>query len=169
MKKIKTFSKEQNDALTTLRQADRLEELRAQNAKLQQELDEYKKRERQIEEALTFAKKAGDEYVALVKVKYALECERIERFRKNLERYRDKEQLLKAFDNDYEELRRLQTELEKSMNKGFGSVTDDYYEEKERLHDDNSVDYGDIIDGNEDLLHADKISDEDLKELLEQL
>ena len=151
-------------------QSERLEELRKENAELQNKISGYAAREKEITDALVFAKQKGEEYVSLVRVKYALECDRIRRYREKLEKYRSREELLKGYDDAFRELKEWQNDLEKALTGECGAELQDYLSEKERLSDEPQLRYGEIVDKETtDLLTADKISEEELKELLEQL
>lgn len=145
------------------KQAERIETLRAENDALRREINAYREKEEEIMKTLAFARKTGEEYVSLIKMQYAMESDRIERFRKNLQKYRNRDELLRAYDDSFRELKEMQEELERSAGKGLGSVLKDYFEERERLEERPSA------PKKTDLSHADKISDDDLRDLLDQL
>lgn len=160
----------QEENLLIRQQAERIEELREENRNLEQSLESYRKREKEIVSTLEFAKKKSDEYVAMVRVKYALECDRISRFRAKLKAYRTKEELMRGYDEAYAELKEWQNELEQAIARDFGSPMRDYLGERKRLDDDPSLDYGAIIETERtDLENASQITESELKELLEQL
>ena len=152
------------------KQAERIEELRAENRNLEEALAEYRRREKEIVDALAFAKKQGDEYVSLVRVKYALECDRLKRFREKLRFFGSREELIKGYDNAFRELREWQNDLEKTIAEDFGEAMNDYLEERKRLGDEPNLNYASIATQSENpLADADEISDDDLKELLDQI
>lgn len=151
-------------------QSERIDELRKQNAELEKALSSYRSREKEIADALALAKQKGDEYVSLVRMKYAMECDRIGRYREKLEKYRSREELINAYDDAFRELREWQNDLEKSLTGEFGAEMHDYLSEKERLQDAPRLRYGEIIEKEKtDLMTADRITEDELRELLEQL
>lgn len=169
-RKRKETAKRNEDKLLIEQQRERIEELREQNRELGGIVNEYRSREKEITDALEFAKKKSEEYVAIAKVKFALECERLNVFRTKLEKFRSKEELLRAYDDAYGEIREWRDDLEKSISGDYGSAMKDYVEEKERLKDDHSLDYGAIARSEcSELNETNKISEEELRELLDQI
>ncbi len=159
-----------DEAMLIKQQAERIEELREENRALELSLESYRNREKEIVATLEFAKKKGEEYVAMVRVKYALECDRLARFRTKLKAYRTKEELIKGYDDAYGQLKEWQNELEQAIAKDFGNPMKDYLGERKRLNDEPALNYGAIIgEGTTDLENATQISEEELKELLEQI
>lgn len=150
------------------KQNDKIEDLRKENDRLEKEVRAYREKEAEIMKTLAFARKTGEEYVTLIKMQYAMESDRIGRFRQKLQKYRNREDLLRAYDDSFRELKGMQEELARSAEKGLGSVLKDYYEEKERIGD-NVPDESLEPIRKTDLSHADKITDEDLRDLLDQL
>ena len=170
-RRLKTVkSAETGEALLIKQQAERIEELREENRALEQSLETYRNREKEIVGTLEFAKKKSDEYVAMVRVRYALECDRLARFRTKLKAYRTKEELIKGYDDAYGQLKEWQNDLEQAIARDFGNPIRDYLGERKRLSDEPGLNYGAIIDNESvDLDNASQISEEELKELLEQL
>lgn len=159
-----------DEAMLIKQQAERIDELREENRALELSLESYRNREKEIVATLEFAKKKGEEYVAMVRVKYALECDRLARFRTKLKAYRTKEELIKGYDDAYGQLKEWQNELEQAIAKDFGNPMRDYLGERKRLNDEPALNYGAIIgEGTTDLENATQISEEELKELLEQI
>lgn len=171
MKKKKSEQSEKNAYERLLKtQSDRIDELRKQNADLEQTLLAYRLREKEIADTLAFAKQKGEEYLSIIRMKYALECDRIDRFREKLDKYRSREELLKGYDDSFRELKAWQNDLEKALTDESGAELHVYREERERLGDDPQLRYGEIVQKEKtDLLTADRITEEELKELLEQL
>jgi predicted RNase H-like nuclease (RuvC/YqgF family) len=152
------------------KQCERIEELRSENSALTKSVEDYRKREKEIADTLDFARKKSEEYVAMARVKYALECERVKRFREKLEKFRSRDELIAGYDNAFSELRELQEEMERAIAEDLGGAMTDYLSERKRINDDPRLDYGAIIDSAEtDLEASNKISEDDLKDLLEQL
>lgn len=168
-KNAEKFEKEAYERLLKT-QSDRIEELRKENAELNAAVSSFHAREKEIADALTFAKQKGEEYVSLIRVKYALECDRIRKYREKLEKYRSREELIRGYDDAFRELRAWQDELENALIEGAGEEMRDYEREKERLKDEPQLRYGEIAEREKtNLMTAEKISEEELKELLEQL
>lgn len=172
MKRKKTKKIKENAAEKAFieQQAARIEELREENRRLSEIISDYRAREKEIASALEFARKKGEEYVALAKVKYAFECDRITKFKTKLEKFRSKEELVRGYDNGYKELKEWRDELERAIAGDFGSAMRDYVDEKERLSDEHVPDYGAIADSvKSDLTKVSQITEYELKELLEQI
>lgn len=62
-------------------QAERIEELKRENSSLSLELARYRAKEAEIAEALSYAKSKAKELEREAKVRYALECERLDAYR----------------------------------------------------------------------------------------
>ena len=172
MKTVKSNKRDNfcaNNALIK-QQSERIKELREEVRALEKTVESYRSREREITQTLDFARKKGEEYVSSIRIKYALECERIRRFREKLEKYRNKDELIIAHENAFSELKKIQIDLEKTMADDLGCAINDYLTERNRLNDEPHLNYGAIVSDNESLLSdVDKISEEDLRELLEQI
>ena len=83
MKTVKSNKRDNfcaNNALIK-QQSERIKELREEVRALEKTVESYRSREREITQTLDFARKKGEEYVSSIRIKYALECERIRRFR----------------------------------------------------------------------------------------
>lgn len=172
MKTKKAKKRKENTAEKVIieQQSARIDELREENRELSKIVAEYRAREKEIASALEFARKKGEEYVALAKVKYALECDRITKFRTKLEKFRSKEELVRGYDNGYKEIREWRDELERAIAGEFGSAMRDYIDEKDRLDDEHTPDYGAIADSvRSDLTKVSQITESELRELLEQI
>ena len=170
-KVLKKTKPADGNALLLKQQAERISELKSENETLNNALEKYREREREVVDAVEFARKKGDEYVTMIRIKYALECERIKRFKERLEKFRSREELLKCYDTAYGELNAWIDEMEKNMANDFGNAMSDYLSEKRRLKEEPSVEYASLIgsDGKDELTDLGKLSEEDLRDLLEQL
>lgn len=170
-KTLKKVKPADGNALLLKQQAERIAELKAENETLNNVLEKYREREREVVDTVEFARKKGDEYVAMIKIKYALECERIKRFKERLEKFRSREELLKCYDTAYGELNVWIEDMEKTMANDFGNAMSDYLSEKRRLKEGPDVEYVSLLgnDGKENFTDLGKLSEEDLRDLLEQL
>ena len=154
---------ETEQTILVKKQAERIAELKEEVNELTKKLEEYRRKETEIILNLEYARKKREEYVSMSKVQYALECERVEAFRKKLSKFRSKEELTSAYDNAYSELRKWQIEMERAMASDLGSPMQDYVDERERLDDDPSLNYESIME------EGDRISETELKDLLDQI
>ena len=154
---------ETEQTILVKKQAERIAELKEEVNELTKKLEEYRRKETEIILNLEYARKKREEYVSMSKVQYALECERVEAFRKKHSNFRSKEELTSAYDNAYSELRKWQIEMERAMASDLGSPMQDYVEERERLDDDPSLNYESIME------EGDRISETELKDLLDQI
>ena len=59
---------------------ERVNSLRKEISTLREELSSYKAREREIAEALSFAKERSEDYLREARIRYTLETERLEAF-----------------------------------------------------------------------------------------
>lgn len=75
------MKKEAEVNIATPAQVERIEVLRAEIRRLEERLDEYAKREREISEVLRFAKERADEYEKEARVRFQLERERLSAYR----------------------------------------------------------------------------------------
>lgn len=179
MKKIAkkiTEATEANDLVKE--QAKRIAELKGENARLLQKLDEYEKRDREIIDTLAFAKKKCDEMLSESKVKYALECERLKTFHEKWIAAAKDGYLKYGIEQTDRILRDCRAELEKAFADDLG--VSDYLSERERLNADPTLNYRAII--SEELSspaalppdppvkrRIDSLAEKDLAELLKQL
>ncbi len=134
--------------------AERIAELKRMNADLTIVLEEYRKKERKITEALSYAEEKKAAVEKEIKVKYALECERLAAFRKKwVDAVRNG-----TLDRDYKRTERVLDECRAQLLAEFDEETADYYEETERLDE-----------VNEKRRHIDELSENELEELLKQI
>ena len=165
--KLKNAFREKDDLIK--KQSDRIRELREENQALTAKLDAYRDREHDLIQTLDFARKKSEEYLASVRLQYAVECDRIGKFREKLNKYRSKEELVRAYDTTYRELREWQADLEKSMLTDLGAPMSDYLAERERLGDASPLPSQVPTPVRSDLYATDKITDEELEDLLDQI
>lgn len=174
--------KKNND--TMREQAARIVELKKQLNNLCVELEEYKKKEKQIIQVLAFAKEKAEEIIQDAKIKYALECQRLRLYRNKWMRYiKDKNRegkLAADIEKTNEVLKECQSQLEDMLYTDLGidkSVVDSYIYERERIDAEPALNYKAIIEQNlkleeddeEDFDGEDKITDEELEKMLEKL
>ena len=149
-------------------QATRIAELKQQNAELTQKLDEYIKRERDIADAVIATKRQCDEMLTEIKVKYALECERLDAFRKKWTDAARYGYLKEGYERTERVLRDCQAELEKAFADDLG--ISDYLSERERLDDEPKLDYEAIkSDHPKEKRRIEELSEKELEELLRQI
>ena len=124
-------------------QADRIAELKKQNADLTLALDALRSKESEITATLATIKKREEESRAEVKIKYALECERLKNFRaKWIEAAR-----LGSLKSDFEKTEKLLKDCQAELEQGFSDDlgASDYLMERDRLNDDPILNYEAII------------------------
>lgn len=167
LKKNKKIVENANEVLIKQQNA-RIAELKEEVKKLESALTIYREKEKDIIATLDFARKKGEEYLNTIRVKYALECERVSSMRKKLEKFRSKEALIESYDNAYSELKKWQIDMENTISADLGAPMSDYLSERKRLDDEPSLNYDAII-SSDDYSNMDKISEEDLIDLLNQL
>ncbi|MDY4655266.1 MAG: hypothetical protein SO386_03475 [Eubacteriales bacterium] len=143
--------------------AERIAELKRMNADLTVMLEEYRKKERKIVDALSYADALQKSVEKELKIKYSLECERLCAFRKkwiaaakNGSAEKDYQKTLSALD-----------ECRKILLEEFeDEKIDDFLEETERL---DKLDAAVSHEKNTEKRHIDELSEEELQELLRQL
>lgn len=152
------------------KQAERIEELRKENEGLNAKLEEYRRHEKEISDVVVFAKKRQEEYLADLRVRYALENERLRRFCRTMDCYKSREELLKAYDDSFLAVKTAREELERILREDLGAGTGEYLEERERLRDDSEMPF--ITKENvvrSDLSKVSSLTEEELQELLDQI
>ena len=168
MKKQNAINKDNNYFSSFLKeQASRIAELKQQNAILTQKLEEYEKREKEISDAIIATKRKCDELNAEIKVKYALECERLESFRKKWTDAAKYGYLQDGYERTDRVLKECQAELEKAFADDFGIT--DYLSERERLDDEPSLNYEAIKTEGKKRQKIEELSERELEELLKQV
>lgn len=152
-------------------QAERIAELKKQNAELTLALESYKSKEAAIAETLDYARKKSAEMASEAKVKYALECERLKAFRKKWTSLARSGNLAASLERTENLLRECQAELEKGLSDDLGTA--DYIAERERLDAEPNLNYEAIIEEEANAVQTKKqieeLSDEELEELLTQI
>ena len=167
MRKNSGKEKEQNYFSKFLKeQAERIAELKKQNAELTAKLDECAKREREISDAIVANKKKCDEIMTEVKVKYALECERLAAFRKKWTDAARYGYLKEGYEKTDRVLKECQAELERSFADDFGIT--DYLSERARLDDEPALNYQ-ALKSEAKKKKIEELSERDLEELLKQI
>lgn len=143
--------------------AERIAELKRMNADLTVMLEEYRKKERKIADALSYADALQKSVEKELKIKFSLECERLCAFRKKW---------IAAAKNgsaekDYEKTLSVLDECRKTLLEEFeDEKTDDFLEETERL---DKLDRAVPNEKPAEKRHIDELSEEELQELLKQL
>ena len=170
--KLRRKKKEEVNAQEILikKQAERIEQLRAENQALTIDLEKYRKREKEISDTLVFAKKRQDEYLADLRVRYALENERLRRFCEKMDCYKSREELLKAYDESFAAVKKAREELNRVLKEDLGAGASDFLSERKRLGDDTDLPFmptEDIV--RSDLSTVKSLTEEELQELLDQL
>ena len=152
------------------RQAERIEELRKQNGELTAKLEEYRKSEKEITDAVLFAKAKQDEYLSDLRVRYALENERLRRFCEKMDCYKSREELLRAYDDSFSAVKKAREELDRVLKEDLGAGTADYLSERKRL---GLKDEAPFITTESmvrsDLNKVSALTEEELQELLDQI
>lgn len=155
-------------------QAIRIADLKKEINDLSIALEEYKKREAEIAQVLTFAREKAEELTREAKTKYALECQRLRVYRNKWMRYiKDKNKtgkLAEDIETTNEVLKECQAQLEDMLYSDLGinqNVSDSYIYERERIDDEPILDYRAIID--ENINKEEKITNEELERMLEKL
>ncbi len=152
------------------KQAERIEQLRIENDELRKKIEEYRQKEQEIADTLVFAKKRQEEYLTELRVRYALENERLRRFCEKMNSYRSREELLKAYDDSFASLQEARQELENIIENDLGQGANDYLSERKRLGDTSEIPFTtaeNIV--RSDLDKVTSLTEEELRELLEQL
>lgn len=143
--------------------AERIAELKRMNADLTVMLEEYRKKERKIADALSYADALQKSVEKELKIKFSLECERLCAFRKKW---------IAAAKNgsaekDYEKTLSVLDECRKTLLSEFeDEKIDDFLEETERL---DKLDHTASSEKTTKKRHIDELSEEELQELLRQL
>lgn len=143
--------------------AERIAELKRMNADLTVMLEEYRKKERKIADALSYADALQKSVEKELKIKFSLECERLCAFRKKW---------ITAAKNgsaekDYEKTLSVLDECRKTLLEEFeDEKTDDFLEETERL---DKLDHAASSEKPAEKRHIDELSEEELQDLLRQL
>lgn len=153
-------------------QAERIAELKKENAELLQNLESCRAKENEIADTLSFTKRKQEEILNEAKIKYALECERIKSFRK---KWTDaaKEGILRAnYALTEKTLRECQLEMEEALSMKIGDAGKSYVEERDRLDDDPGLNYSAFLPETSSEKfpgEIEELSEKELGELLEQL
>ena len=121
------------------KQAERIEELRKENERLTSQLEEYRSREKEIADTVAFAKQKQEEYLADLRVRYALENERLKRFCRTMESYSTREELLRAYDESFTAVKKAREELNRVLQEDLGAGASDYFSERDRLGDESDL------------------------------
>lgn len=143
--------------------AERIAELKRTNADLTIMLEEYRKKERKIADALSYADALQKSVEKELKIKFSLECERLCAFR---------QKWISAAKNgsaekDYEKTLSVLDECRKILLSEFADEKiDDYLEETERL---DKLDHASSSEKPAEKRHIDELSEDELQELLRQL
>lgn len=156
-------------------QAMRIVELKKEVNDLSIELEEYKKKEVEINQLLAYAKKQSEDIIREAKTKYALECQRLRLYRNKWMRYiKDRNRagkLAEDIERTNTVLKECQTQLEDMLYTDLGinkNVSDSYIYERERIGDEPILNYHAII--NEHINNIEeKISNEELEKMMERL
>ena len=152
------------------KQAERIEELRKENGDLTAKLEEYRKSEKEIADAVLFAKARQDEYLRDLRVRYALENERLKRFCEKMDCYKSREELLRAYDDSFSAVKKAREELERILKEDLGAGTADYLSERRRLNDNDDIPFPtaeSVV--RSDLNKVSSLTEEELQELLDQI
>lgn len=152
------------------KQADRIEELRKENCLLSAKLEEYGKREKEISETVLFAKARQDEYLSDLRIRYALENERLRRFCEKMDCYKSREELMRAYDDSFSAVKKAREELERVLKEDLGTGTADYLSERKRLNDKENMPFltaESLV--RSDLNKVNSLTEEELQELLDQI
>ncbi len=176
MKKIISKSSkktDQNKLIELIKeQSERINELRQENSDLLVALEAYRKKEKEISELLSFAKKQSEELKSEAKVKLALECERIKLYRKKwlaVADIKDGIALAQNFEKTLSTLKVCQKEMEEMLANDLGESMQIYLKERDRIDDDPILDYQAILCDKKTPDNIDSLSGEEIEDLLRQL
>lgn len=171
--KLKQNNKNNNAKLVELikEQAERINELREENANLLIALEGYRKKEKEISDLINYAKKQSEDIRNESKVKYALECERIKLYRQKWTKIlnsKNGESLPLNYEKTLSTLKDCQKEMEEMLANDLGENMQDYLSERNRLDDEPILDYQAIINqqSNTDI---ETLTNEEIQDLLNQL
>lgn len=142
--------------------ADLIETLKAENAALRTEISKYTERERRISDALGLAEEKAVEYREEARIRFELEMERLDNYRKKWTGYvnnlESAERLGEEIIETHKKLKECRLELERIIDSDFPTKTPEqirYEEERERLGAEEADDV--------------KLNDFEIKDLIEQL
>jgi len=179
-KKKKTSQKldrSETDAAILRAQAERIEDLKKELNKLSQENKKLREREEGVSDALSIAKQKAKDYLEEAKIRFALECERLENYRRQWLSYikdlDSAEQLGLEVINTEKKLRECAKEMQSFISEDFPFLTpqyEDYIAESGRIN--NNIISNNCSFGNQNMQQTEEISqmdDEELKELIVQL
>lgn len=154
-KKKKQDDERVNDIAIMREQTLRIQELKRENADLINKLEDYRKKEESIISTINFAQNEADKLIRDSRQRYALECERLKKFREKWVGYVSISKKTGKLAEDFEEsnrvLKECQAELEEMIYKDLmeGSSIDDvkksYFEERERTDGEPTLNYKEII------------------------
>ena len=144
-----------NDIAIMREQTQRIQELKRENADLINKLEDYRKKEESIISTINFAQSEAEKLRRDSRERYAIECERLKKFREKWVGYVSIAKKTGKLAEDFEEsnrvLKECQVELEEMIYKDLmdGSPIDtakqDYLNERERIGAEPTLDYKKII------------------------
>ncbi|MGI6214192.1 MAG: hypothetical protein ACOYIQ_06580 [Christensenellales bacterium] len=170
-------------------QTMRIQELKRENSDLLSKLEEFRKKEESITNAINFAQKEAERLIKESRDRYALECERLKSFRAKWVGYvgvvQKNGKLAEEFEESNRMLKECQIELEEMIYKDLmgknpiDEVKQDYYEERARIDAEPALNYRHILKEKEekdapitiDLKQAanEKMSKTELEQLIKQI
>lgn len=166
----------EGDKRTMREQAERILDLKNENAALNQKLDECRAGENEAASVLALAKKQADELVRKAKVHYALECERLKTYRQKWEKYIEGRSaagiLAENIKRTDEVLKECQKMLEEMLYTDLGvdeEVAKGYIAERDRLDDEPRLDYAALNLQLKKPKSGDKITDREIDDMLKRL
>lgn len=171
---IKSNKKNEQAKLIELikEQSERINELRQENNDLLIALEAYRKKEKEISDLLSFAKKQSEELRSEAKIKLALECERIKLYRNKwlaVASSKDGISLAQNLEKTLSTLKDCQKEMEEMLASDLGESMQIYLKERDRIDDEPILDYKSILTDKKTPDAIDSLSGEEIEELLGQL
>lgn len=175
MKKTKPKQKNKNNNTKFVelikQQADRINELREENANLLIALEGYRLKEKQISDLVDYAKKQSEDLKNEAKVKYALECERIKLYRQKwttIINSKKGDTLSLNYEKTLSTLKECQKEMEEMLANDLGENMKDYLSERNRIDDEPILNYQAIINKSSKV-DLETLTNEEIQDLLNQL
>lgn len=168
----------------------RIQELKRENADLVIKIEEYRKKEESITNAINFAQTEAERLLKESRDRYALEAERLKSFRAKWVGYvgiiQKNGKLAEEFEESNRVLKECQTELEEMIYKDLmgvnliDEVKQDYLQERARIDAEPTLDYQSILkgeqaneDNNEELVidikSSAKMNESELARLIKQI
>ncbi len=150
------------------KQSERIEELKKENYVLSQQLESYRKKEKEIADTVVFARQKQEEFIGELRVRYALENERLRRFCETMDCYKSREELMSAYDRSFSAVKKAREELSRMLTEDLGTGASEYLSERKRLGVEDSP-FDEQKRAERDLNKVTSLTEEELQDLLDQI